>query len=287
ETRWKGNKAKELAEAYKLIYSGTDEKGRNGVGVIIDKELKGGIYEVKRKSDRIMCVKLEIGRGSTTIVCGYAPQDGCEEEKKNVFWRQLDQVIMEIPENERVIVGEDLNGHVGRRRCGEERAHGRWSVGERNGEGERIMEHAEEALRNKFKEEVLKELRLPEGVQEWWEINSNIIRKAGEEILGKTSGKGPPEEKETWWWNEEVQKEIKEKKEAKKRWDLTGSQEDMETWKEYFHKLLNEENSRGRHEDGEASEGVVQDINKKEVEGALRKMKNGKAVGVDQIPAEV
>ncbi|KAG8231094.1 hypothetical protein J437_LFUL011062 [Ladona fulva] len=58
-------------------------------------------------------------------------------------------------------------------------------------------------------------------------------------------------------------------------------------WKEYFHKLLNEENPRGHHEDGEASEGVVQDISKAEVEGVLRKMKNGKAVGVDQIPAEV
>ncbi|KAG8226729.1 hypothetical protein J437_LFUL004379 [Ladona fulva] len=49
ETRWKGNKAKELAKGYMLIYSGTDEKGRNGVGVIIDKELKGGINEVERK----------------------------------------------------------------------------------------------------------------------------------------------------------------------------------------------------------------------------------------------
>ncbi|KAG8231536.1 hypothetical protein J437_LFUL008077 [Ladona fulva] len=36
---------------------------------------------------------------------------------------------MEIPENERAIIGEDLNGHVGRRRCGEERVHGQWSVG--------------------------------------------------------------------------------------------------------------------------------------------------------------
>ncbi|KAG8231537.1 hypothetical protein J437_LFUL008078 [Ladona fulva] len=125
-------------------------------------------------------------------------------------------------------------------------------------------------------------------------------------------------------------KEIKEKKEAKKRWDLTGPQEDRETykmrkknakravasskakaieeayeeiekkngerqmlriakardraskditivrqmkdtsgvvlreddkirsrWKEYFHKLLNEENPRVRDEDGEATEGVV------------------------------
>ncbi|KAG8234532.1 hypothetical protein J437_LFUL013102 [Ladona fulva] len=106
-------------------------------------------------------------------------------------------------------------------------------VKHKNQRQQRIMwwKLKEEALRNKFKEKVLEKLRLPKGVQEWWEINSNIIRKAGEEILGKISGKGPPEEKETWWWNKEVQKEIKEKKEAKMRWDLTGSQEDMETYK--------------------------------------------------------
>ena len=26
-------------------------------------------------------------------------------------------------------------------------------------------------------------------------------------------------DRETWWWNEEVQKSIKEKKEAKKAWE--------------------------------------------------------------------
>ncbi|KAG8234965.1 hypothetical protein J437_LFUL010309, partial [Ladona fulva] len=186
-----------MAEGYKLIYSGRDERGRNGVGIIIDKKLKGGVYGVERKSDRIMCVKLEIGRGSTTIVCGYAPQAGCEEVEKSIFWRQLDRVIMEIPENERVIVGADFNGHVGRRRCGEERAHGRWSVGERNGEGERIMEHA-----------MAYDLTI-EG-----RGTSDYLQ----EILGKTSGKGPPEEKETWWWNEEVQKEIKGGQGCPPRW---------------------------------------------------------------------
>ncbi|KAG8229533.1 hypothetical protein J437_LFUL009006 [Ladona fulva] len=52
-------------------------------------------------------------------------------------------------------------------------------------------------------------------------------------------------------------------------------------------KLLSEENPRVHHEGGEATEGVVQDISKAEVEGVLRKMKNGKVVGVDQIPAEL
>ena len=36
---------------------------------------------------------------------------GCEEEKET-FWRQMDQEVRAIPEEERVIVG-DLNEHVG------------------------------------------------------------------------------------------------------------------------------------------------------------------------------
>ena len=37
ETRWRGNKAKSLGGNYKLIYSGADARGRNGVGVILNK----------------------------------------------------------------------------------------------------------------------------------------------------------------------------------------------------------------------------------------------------------
>ena len=45
-----------------------------------------------------------------------------------------------------------------------------------------------------------------------------MLRKTAETVLGVTFGK-QKEDKETWWWNEEVQKSIKEKKEAKKAWD--------------------------------------------------------------------
>ena len=37
ETRWKGNKARELGGDCKLFYSGADERGRNGVGIILSK----------------------------------------------------------------------------------------------------------------------------------------------------------------------------------------------------------------------------------------------------------
>lgn len=34
ETLWRGNKAREIGSGFKLIYSGTDERGRSGVGVV-------------------------------------------------------------------------------------------------------------------------------------------------------------------------------------------------------------------------------------------------------------
>ena len=36
-------------------------RGRNGVGILVDKELKGGVCKVNRRNDRIMSVKMEIG----------------------------------------------------------------------------------------------------------------------------------------------------------------------------------------------------------------------------------
>lgn len=41
-----------------------------------------------------------------------------------------------------------------------------------------------------------------------------MILRTAEELLGKASGKGPPNEKESWWWNEELQEKIKRKREA-------------------------------------------------------------------------
>ena len=57
------------------------------------------------------------------------------------------------------------------------------------------------------------------------------MTEAGEKVLGKTSGKGMMKDKETWWWNEEVKKAIKCKKDMKKKWDLSGGDEDKEIYR--------------------------------------------------------
>ena len=40
ETRWKGDKAKKLGGGCKLIRSGANKQGRNGVGIVLSKDLK-------------------------------------------------------------------------------------------------------------------------------------------------------------------------------------------------------------------------------------------------------
>ena len=70
--------------------------------------------------------------------------------------------------------------------------------------------------------------KMLQGVQKWWDHNSEVIKRVGAEVLGMTSGRRPPGDKEGWWWNDEVQKLVRAKKEAKKEWEKHGRQEDGE-----------------------------------------------------------
>ena len=67
-----------------------------------------------------------------------------------------------------------------------------------------------------FRQRVLNDIKLTVDVEEWWQRITQVTLWVGEEIFGKTSNKGPPNDKRTWWWNVEVAEVIKEKKLAKK-----------------------------------------------------------------------
>ncbi|XP_063878129.1 uncharacterized protein LOC135110104 [Scylla paramamosain] len=142
ETRWRGNKARELGDGYKLIYSGANKEGRGGVGVVSDAEWKKHIVNVNRCSDRVMNIKLMYGKVTINIITVYAPQVGCSIEEKEDFWEQMDVQITGIGKEERIILGGDLNGHVGRNKNAIERIHGGWGVGERNEEDENVVDFA-------------------------------------------------------------------------------------------------------------------------------------------------
>ncbi|KAF3670804.1 LL-diaminopimelate aminotransferase, chloroplastic [Capsicum annuum] len=104
---------------------------RNGVGILVDKELRGQVVEVKRVSDRLMTIQLVIG-GFTLIVCSvYAPQVGLEEEVNARFWEALDEVVRSVPSSENIIITGDFNGQIGVILGGYEDMHGGFGFGVR------------------------------------------------------------------------------------------------------------------------------------------------------------
>ncbi|KAK3566416.1 hypothetical protein QTP86_032264, partial [Hemibagrus guttatus] len=141
ETRWKGSKTRSREAGFKLFYYGVDSK-RNGVGVVLKEEFVRNVLEVKRVSDRVMSLKLEIEGVMLNVVSGYAPQVGCELEEKERFWSELDEVMESIPTGERVVIGANFNGHVGEGTTGDEEVIGKFGVKERNLEGQMVVDFA-------------------------------------------------------------------------------------------------------------------------------------------------
>ena len=68
---------------------------------------------------------------------------------------------------------------------------------------------------------------------------------------------------------------------------MVNSEAVLKRWKEYFEKLMNEENNRDPRT--EETEVVNKEVNcvSREVKNALKRMKKGKAVGPDELPVEV
>ncbi|KAK3511277.1 hypothetical protein QTP70_034776, partial [Hemibagrus guttatus] len=135
------HKACSIGAGFKLFYYGVDSK-RNGVGVVLKEEFVRNVLEVKRVSDRVMSLKLEIEGVMLNVVSGYAPQVGCELEEKERFWSELDEVMESIPTGERVVIGADFNGHVGEGNTGDEEVMGKFGVKERNLEGQMVVDFA-------------------------------------------------------------------------------------------------------------------------------------------------
>ncbi|KAK3512233.1 hypothetical protein QTP70_001094 [Hemibagrus guttatus] len=81
-------------------------------------EFVRNVLEVKRVSDRVMSLKLEIEGVMLNVDSGYAPRVVCE----------------------RVVIGADFNGHVGEGNTGDEEVMGKFGVKERNLEGQMMRE---------------------------------------------------------------------------------------------------------------------------------------------------
>jgi len=117
ETRWKGGKAKwlgNIGSRYKFFWQGRED-GTGGVGVLVAEEWVPCVQMVRRANDRIMVVRLMVGKRLVNVISAYAPQSGRPAKEKESFWTDLHDLVGGIPSEEGVLVSGDMNGHVGER----------------------------------------------------------------------------------------------------------------------------------------------------------------------------
>ena len=140
DTKWKGNKARQIGEGYKLYLSGASTT-RNSVGIILHRKWQDKILEMKRKSDRVMSIKLVAGKRMLNIITAYTPQTEYSQEEKEHIYEEMESILRQIPEQEDRWIGADLNGHIGGK-LGFEREYGGHIWGDRNSEREEIQQFA-------------------------------------------------------------------------------------------------------------------------------------------------
>ncbi|XP_071680063.1 uncharacterized protein [Lolium perenne] len=238
ETKWKGQKAKEVEDTgFKLWYTGTTSN-KNGVGILVNKSLRDGVVDVKRQGDRMILVKLVVGDLVLNVISAYAPQVGHNESTKREL-RKAWRTWIRVQRGKRAKV-----------------ARTKWW---------KLKGEASQA----FRERVIKEGPWEEGgdANMMWTSMATCLRKVAVEEFGVTKG-SRREAKDTWWWNAEVQKVIREKKDCFRFLYLDRSAANMEKYK-VAKKAAKRAVSEAR---GRAYEDLYQHLNTKEGERDIYKM---------------
>ncbi|XP_070046810.1 uncharacterized protein [Nicotiana tomentosiformis] len=226
EIRCVGYKARDMG-SFKLWYSGK-VGGRNGVGILVDKDIHELVVEVRMVNDRLMTIKLVVGGFTLIIISAYALQASLDEEVKRHFWEDLEQMSirfgdskLEFPEEEGAL------GVTPRKssKCFKTiKKIGRLLVLDLDITRKRRKRAT--YRQNKIKRRALTEAKAQElGVKlvtmvAWrssgdasamWTMTAQRIREAAREVLGVSKGYSSGH-KGDWWWNGEVQGKVEIKK---------------------------------------------------------------------------
>ena len=140
ETRMSGKGDRVIHENYRLIYSG-GEDNRHGVAIILTDKLAPYVEKIDQVSERILGIDMKIEAG-VGLIQVYAPQQGRPTLEKDEFYQQLQETMESMKYQTNLIICGDWNGHIGNDRRGYEQNMGVHGIGERNVEGQRILNFA-------------------------------------------------------------------------------------------------------------------------------------------------
>ncbi len=140
ETHLRGCGEREIGESV-MIYSGVSEgRVKGGVAVIVSGESRQCLREWMCVNERLLKVRLRVGRVRVTFIQAYAPTEDSKEEVKDTFYYSLEELIARVPKGDQLVLMGDLNARVGRDANSWRGVIGRQGEETLNGNGRRLLD---------------------------------------------------------------------------------------------------------------------------------------------------
>ena len=85
-----------------------------GIGMLVSSTAYNALGSVEKISPRIMVATFN-GNPQTTVICCYSPTNVSDEAEVEEFYADLSSVTRQVPKHNILIIGGDLNVHLGRK----------------------------------------------------------------------------------------------------------------------------------------------------------------------------
>lgn len=156
------------------IWFHTKSDGHRGVGFLINKKHKKSIKGFMGINDRIATLDIEINKELIVVIQVHAPTLGTEITEIEEFYRKLNDVMesKKVNKQTKIIIIGDFNSQIGKGKLEEEKIVGPYYYGERNGNGDHLVEFCHE---NHLK--ILNTWFKKKTNQRWTWISPNMMTK--------------------------------------------------------------------------------------------------------------
>lgn len=143
ETRWPSSGKCQIGKHHMIYYSGSnDTQHRNGVAVMVRKNLTKAIVNFVPFSERVMLLQIETKYRKMNIVQVYAPTADKDDEEVEQFYEQINTILKITKHRDITIVMGDMNAKVGQGKV--EKLVGEYGLGVRNERGHRLIQFCQE-----------------------------------------------------------------------------------------------------------------------------------------------
>ena len=125
--RWSGFGRLKTRTGETIVYSGRDDDVHQSVvAIIMSKVVAQCLHNWMPINDRIITARFYSRFIKTTVIQVYAPTNEAEEEGKEDFYEQLQEVVNKVPRHDMLLVIGDWNAKAGSQNAGEESTVGKY-----------------------------------------------------------------------------------------------------------------------------------------------------------------